>query len=178
MPLEEHSVVVLRTWWQWFLRKKTLNLAQETFLGGKKKKVPNAFPCLTFSKDGMDSGLSRSRWILALSPDLSFLPAPDSLCCLGCGPQFLLSPLLTLGWCSPYLCCRPVCLCTAKRLSTTPTLISSSRRALAVLALAWPLAISRLPVLVILPSSRAAPSPSDLTPDSTSPKTPLNPRSG
>ena len=23
VPLEEHSVVVSRTWWQWFLRKKT-----------------------------------------------------------------------------------------------------------------------------------------------------------
>lgn len=104
--------------------------------------------------------------------------APGSLCCLGCGPQFLLSPFLALCWCSPYLCCRPVCLCTAKRLSVTPKLISSSRRALTVLALAWPLAISRLPVLVILPSSRATPFPSDLTSDSTSPKTPLNSRSG
>ena len=38
VPLEEHSVVVLKTWWQWFLRKKTLNLAQETLLGEKKKR--------------------------------------------------------------------------------------------------------------------------------------------
>lgn len=73
VPLEEHSVVVSRTWWQWFLREKTKS-GPGNISGGGKKKVPNAFRCLIFNKDGMDSGLSRKRWILALPADRSLLP--------------------------------------------------------------------------------------------------------
>ena len=157
-------------------KKKTLNLAQETFLEKKKKKVPNASPCPTFNKDAMDSGLSRRRWILALSADLSFLPDM-----MGTSPFFcsrltllpglqvlplhgdfpcLLSQFLTLCWYSPYFRFYPVCF-TAKRLSITPKLTSSSGHALTVQALALPLTISHFSVLVILPSSRATPFPSE-----------------
>ena len=130
VPLEEHSVVVLRTWWQWFLRKKTLNLAQ--FLGNKKRSL------MLF----LAWHSTRMEWTLACLGEGGFwrchltcrfflmwwrqVPsAPDSLCCLGCGSQFLLSQSLTLCWCSPYFCFRPVCF-TAKHLSITPKLISSS----------------------------------------------------
>ena len=86
--------------------------------------------------------------------------APDPLCCLDCGSQFPLAQFLPVCWCSPYFCFRPVCF-TAKRLSITPKLTSSSGHALTVQALALPLTISHFSVLVILPSSRATPFPSE-----------------
>lgn len=180
VPLEEHFVVVSRTWWKWFLREKkkknNFTSGPGNISGRKKKKVPNASPCPTFNKDAMDSGLSRRRWILALSADLSFLPDM-----MGTSPFFcsrltllpglqvlplhgdfpcLLSQFLTLCWYCPYFRFYPVCF-TAKRLSITPKLISSSGHALTVLALALPLTISHFSVLVILPSSRATPFPSE-----------------
>ncbi|CAI9181293.1 unnamed protein product [Rangifer tarandus platyrhynchus] len=90
---------------------------------------------------------------LALLPGLRVLPLLADF-------PYLLSQFLTLCPCSPYFRFHPVCF-TAKRLSIIPKVISSSRRALTVLALALPLTISHFPVLVILPSSRATPFPSE-----------------
>ena len=86
-----------------FLGKK-LNLAQETFLGGVGGKVPNAFRCLIFNKDGMDSGLSRRRWILALPADQSLLPDMIGMSPFFCSRLTLLPGLQVLPLLDDFLC--------------------------------------------------------------------------
>ena len=140
-------------------------------MGGK---VPNVFRCLIFNKDGMDSGLSRRRWILALPADQSLLPDMIGMSPF-CSRLTLLPGLQVLPLLDDFLCLLAqfltlCCILTfasilfalqpntpAKHPSQTPKLISSSRHALTVLALALPLTISNFPVLIILPSSRTSP---------------------
>ena len=93
VPLEEHSVVVSRTWWQWFLRKKTQYGPGNMSGGGWGQRSLMLFVAWYSTRMGWTLGCPGEGgfWRCQLTSHcfltwLGWVPssAPDSLFCLGC----------------------------------------------------------------------------------------------